>query len=375
MPLSRTLLAAIFLANAIAMPSTTPRQFYESRRAELTTQLEEFDRRDGQLAAARGVVILIALVMAWAVINPDRLAIQWGAVPVVCFVALVIMHERLARQRSRRQAALNFYHRGLARMDDAWAGTGPTGDDFTDSEHPYAADLDIFGEASLFQLLCAAQTLSGRRRLGRWLLGPASPEVVRERQAAVAELAPRTTLREDLATLSLDVARRARPGSLRDWAEGRQEIDTPRKLRLAAAAVAGLTVMLAIAMLAGWLSRYWLVGAVILQGVFALRTRAAVERVAESVDAARRELDLLGGLLTRFEGEEFQSKLLRDLVARLRCDDELPSRQILRLRRLVDLLDARRNQFFSPFAALLLWGTQYCRLHRAVATSSRKHRR
>ena len=36
-----------------------------------------------------------------------------------------------------------------------------------------------------------------------------------------------------------------------------------------------------------------------------------------------------------------------------------PSRRIAQLRRLIDLLDARRNQLFRPFSRLLLWGTQF----------------
>jgi DNA mismatch repair ATPase MutS len=35
-----------------------------------------------------------------------------------------------------------------------------------------------------------------------------------------------------------------------------------------------------------------------------------------------------------------------------------PARRIAELRRLTDLLDARRNQLFAPLAALFLWGTQ-----------------
>jgi len=45
------------------------------------------------------------------------------------------------------------------------------------------------------------------------------------------------------------------------------------------------------------------------------------------------------------------------LRAALDRDGVPASRQIERLRRLVALLDARRNQFFAPFALLLLWTT------------------
>src|SRR4029453_1424427 len=50
---------------------------------------------------------------------------------------------------------------------------------------------------------------------------------------------------------------------------------------------------------------------------------------------------------------------LVSLRAELDTAGSPPSRQIARLRRLVDLLDAQRNQLFAPIAFLLLWSTQF----------------
>jgi DNA mismatch repair ATPase MutS len=64
-------------------------------------------------------------------------------------------------------------------------------------------------------------------------------------------------------------------------------------------------------------------------------------------------------MLARVEGEPFAAPRLQALQAALECEGEPPSRRIARLRRLVDLLDAHRNQFFAPIAVILLWRTNF----------------
>src|SRR5205823_12104378 len=62
----------------------------------------------------------------------------------------------------------------LARIEGRWRGTGITSTGFADANHLYANDLDIFGEGSLFDLICTARTRVGQETLAKWLCIPAS---------------------------------------------------------------------------------------------------------------------------------------------------------------------------------------------------------
>src|SRR5262249_45365367 len=55
---------------------------------------------------------------------------------------------------------------------------------------------------------------------------------------------------------------------------------------------------------------------------------------------------------------EFRAPRLRELRAALDTQGTPPSQRIAQLTNLIDVLNSRRNQFFLPFAILLLWGTQ-----------------
>ena len=43
-------------------------------------------------------------------------------------------------------------------MRGDWAGEGNRGEEFLDPQHPYARDLNVFGERSLFERLSIART-------------------------------------------------------------------------------------------------------------------------------------------------------------------------------------------------------------------------
>ncbi len=304
----------------------------------------------------RLLVFALGLGVAWSVFGAGRLPAWCLAPPVLLFAALVVTHDLLLRARAEAQRRAEFYERGLARLEDRWAGEGRAGEDFADPSHPYALDLDLFGRGSLFELLCSARTQQGERVLADWLCAPAGAEVVRSRQQAVEELRPGLDLREDLATLGEEVRATLHAEAVRRWGEA--EPGLPRGwLRGLAAALPVATLATGVACLDG-LPAGWLLPPLGLQMVFALALRPRVRRVLAAVDLPGRELELVGRLLARVERERFRTPLLRALRERLDTEGVPASRRIAALRRRIDLLDARRNQFFAPIAALLLWTTQ-----------------
>ncbi len=127
--------------------------------------------------------------------------------------------------RAIAHRAVDFYSKGLARLEGRWSGQGVKGLEYLDLQHPYAADLDLFGEGSLFELMCTARTRAGEEALASWLLTAAKPEMIRERQAAVDELRPRLDLREDLELLGVEVRGGLDPAALFVW--GQAHVSSP----------------------------------------------------------------------------------------------------------------------------------------------------
>ena len=174
-------------------------------------------RRERALADARLIVFGAGAVVAWLAFREGTLAPAWLAIPTLLFLVLLFVHERARRATRRADRAVEFYEKGLGRLEGRWSGAGEPGTRFLDPEHPYAADLDLFGVGSLFELLCTARTKAGEDALAAWLMAPAPLDEIGARQVAIAELRPRIDLREDLAILGADVRAGIDPDALAEW--------------------------------------------------------------------------------------------------------------------------------------------------------------
>jgi len=101
---------------------------------------------------------------------------------------------------------------------------------------------------------------------------------------------------------------------------------------------------------------------VLLGQIFVFRVRRPMQKVIEAVDGPAKDLQLLLEVLRRIEQEQFTSPRLVELRSELEVEGLAPSQQIAKLKRLIELLDSRRNLFFAPFSFILLWP-----LHCAIA--------
>ena len=338
------------------------REEYQRRLGERREAAAQWGHRELLVSNGRLALVVIAAAIGWMAWfgggGRGLLSPWWLAAPGVVFLALVVVHERVIRARRRCERAAAFYERGLARLDHRWAGQGETGERFLDEDHLFAADLDLFGRGSLFELLCTARTRSGEETLAAWLRAPASPEQVRGRQQAVDELRHRLDLREDLALLGDELRAGAEPAALAAWATAPPVLSATSVHRVYAAVLAGAGVAAAVTWMIDLTGLTLFLAVIVIEASFALSLRARVLRVLAGVDRADHDLALLSQVLERLERERFSSPCLVRLRAGLDIAGLPPSRRIARLRRLMELLDARRNQLFAPFAYLMLWGTQ-----------------
>jgi len=69
---------------------------------------------------------------------------------------------------------------------------------FASEKHYYSSDLDIYGPASLYQLINRAATIPGINKLGEWLNAPSPKATVLLRQDAVKELAAKNDWKLDV---------------------------------------------------------------------------------------------------------------------------------------------------------------------------------
>src|SRR5215472_17416364 len=146
----------------------------------------------------------------------------WRGWPLLACAALVVWHGRLSARQRRAALRRLINEEALLRLARDWDGLpGPVA--APPDDHPYAADLDVTGRASLLRLLDTTTTPVGSATLTGWLLAPAEPAAVRECQAGAAELAEQLDLRQELQLRGrLRAGDRPDPEPLLRWAESSQ---------------------------------------------------------------------------------------------------------------------------------------------------------
>jgi hypothetical protein len=343
--------------------SAAPREIYADRLAERTHRLNASSLRRDRIGYLRLLIFLGAAAIVWYAFH--GVSIRWIAAPIAIFIVLVWWQSRFERDAECARRAIRFFDRGIARLENRWQGEGEDGARFLDPHHSYASDLDLFGRASLFELLSTARTRGGEERLARWLKSAAATSTASgellARHEAIDELRPMLELREQIAVLGDDYRTGVNPDALVRWSAEPPRV-FPRWKRILALIFSLITP----ALLVWWVSTDLRDSNALLalalcggmEGLFALSMRAQILGIVHSVEEPARDLDLLSQLLATLEKQQFRSPLLVGLRKAIDVDGRPASHRIRRLRRLMDMVDSRDNPFVRAVGPLLLWTTQ-----------------
>jgi hypothetical protein len=300
---------------------------------------------------------VVATVVAgrWA-LRLHAFPAAWLVPPVFVFIAAALYHSRVLSAQSRARRAVDVYRKGMGRIQDRWEGSGQSGERFDIPHHVYAADLDLFGKGSLFELLSTARTRMGENALAQWLLAPSPIERIRERHAAINELRDRLDFREDLAVLGEDSRIGVRPEGLLKWAAGPNRLKR-NWMRWLALLLAVLAVGSAIVW-SLWGIATPFVAIVILEACLTYSLRKQLNEVLDTTEHAFDNLDLLSALLARIEREQFLAPRLRALRQELTSHNLRGSQAIARLGTIVQFIESRRGPLLRLLDVPLMYSVQ-----------------
>ncbi len=171
--------------------------FFIRKKEEKEQELAVIQKKMRKISQGRIVVFLLT-VLAIYLTSTTTLSLV-AAVTLfgtAVFATLVTAHLRLEKKKQTAETLLEInkleirlYHRDTSGQ--------PDGLEYTEAHHPYAADLDITGKRSLYQLLNRSATQRGRKRLARTLLNPPmDSRQIQLRQEAIRELTEKPVWRQ-----------------------------------------------------------------------------------------------------------------------------------------------------------------------------------
>lgn len=332
---------------------------YEGRMRELQAALEHV-RFQGSWATVIMAGALALFLMLSVLAIRRHVSFVWLSFPIP-FAASSARRLRQCRQSRYQMWRLQrFYERAIQRVKGNWAGRGANGDEFDDAEHVYARDLNVFGEGSLFELLCTARTAIGQRGLAEYLLKAPTREETLLRQEAVRELRGRLDLREKLALLGDFEFFESKWKTFVEWLDA-PIVSFRKSLRVAtlitSVSIAGILFVGGPTGLIPWAwVAVWLTPLVAFHSIVGLVFQSRVRQMLGWLHLVSVETQVLREGLLLLEKQPFQSVKLRQLSDHVRGSSEL----VQKLERLLSGLNERNKELFYAPSLLLLIGTQLC---------------
>jgi DNA mismatch repair ATPase MutS len=176
-----------------------------TRAATLAKQeADKFRKLANTYSLLRLGIFALMIFAIYLTITQDTFAIM-----AIGFVALLIgfawLVSRQGKYERQRDYYLDLQSINENEISSLQSNTNlyDNGQRFNNEKHFYSSDLDIFGNASLFQLINRAATSAGNNKLAEWLDAPADKQTILLRQQAVNELSTKDEWKKELQTLLL----------------------------------------------------------------------------------------------------------------------------------------------------------------------------
>lgn len=346
----------------------SPDRVYQERGERFARERDRCTAHSRRLTHLRLVTFLaIVAPLLWPLSPGEPIGLLRVVLTVfflAIFLLLVAYHQKL-RERCRWYGELTKLNdEGRSRLARDWEALPAQDPVMPDPRHPFADDLDLFGGASLSSLLGTVGTPGGRTKLREWLLEPADPETVKDRQAAVSELAPMLDLREEL-TVRGRLMTNVSPGVLAgfmDWANGEPWLLKRPWLVWIARLLPVVSIALIVLFAFGRIDYTWWALALTVNLVISYTIGRNIHVIFDRAFAREGAYRQYAEIFRLIATAPFRAGLPTRLQAGLRADSRSAHEWIARLQKLLALAEVRFSMAYLPLQAVALWDFQV--LHR-----------
>jgi hypothetical protein len=332
-------------------------EFYNKRLAELQQLLQQLYRKRIMLGWLRFTVLLVTALIVYNI---------WGASAIVVLTTIIagtaLFLFIVSKDADNKETIGNFETLVAINKDEIEYSKGHyynhyNGKDLEPERHAYAADLDLFGKASLYQYINRCNAEKAKALLAERLLQPLTKEDILLQQKAAKELAAKPAWRQQLQAfghkqkISLQTEKR-----VLQWLEATEKHFTQPLWK----SFLYIYPLITLGALYLYLSDI-INGAVFSLLVFAFYIFSLLisKNITVTYNLLSKivpEISVLYKQLNWFEQENFQSKLLLSTQEQIKHNNLKASEEIAHLKNILNRFDVRLNVFaFIILNTFLLW--------------------
>ena len=318
---------------------------YKSKLTFFTGELNKINKKYNTISLFRLLSIFLFLASIYFYIQKSEgFWILLAVIFFTSFLFLMRIHSRLSFQRLLTKALLQINEDEISFLKREKIPF-ENGVEFQDFHHPYAYDLDIFGEHSLFQNLNRTATFIGKKTFATSLLHKVTNDEIIANQQAVKELTEKLDWRQEfLAFAKVSQDNQSSYEALLKWSKSSRSDLSKTAIVLSyvfPALFLGTLIAYLITNSIVFLScmSYVFVINLIFLGKFFKRIQSEIAN-ADNIDKIIAQYGLL---VKKIEDEKFHSQKLIDLQKRLQFKSANASTHFKKLSELFSRMDTIAN--------------------------------
>lgn len=338
-------------------PLISPESWYATERKKQGQALEQLEQKRNLLGWMRLLVVIITAVLAFPLFNWSLAAGLLGiAIGIGIFLFLVSTDINNQQELNHTKRIIWINEEELAVLQHHFHRR-PDGSLFLPERHDYAADLDLFGKASLYQYVNRCNSGQGQQQLADNLLHPLAAAEILLRQEAVRELAPQTAWRQHFQALGSETSIQLQTEQvIAEWLQQPSQHFTGSYLNyFVPLYTAGTLSTLALAII-GWLPVSIFSFLFILYFSFSTLLSRSAMKAYTTLNGIIRETDTLYQVMQCIEQKEFSAPLLKQMKQHATTGNDRAWQELKRLKEILNRFDLRLNVLVFIFInSFLLW--------------------
>ena len=310
------------------------------------------ENKQYNLIAILRIIYFIVAVVATVYVGDKIdiwLGILTGFILLSVFAFLIRYHQKIAWRRNYYTYLGKVNQDEIFRLNSEYKNINDGGEEFLKQNHPFALDLDLFGNTSVFKSLNRTVTVKGKLLLVNWISKRADKKVIYERQKAIEELKNQSELRKDFQAKGM-----FHHGSLEEisrllsWvnikaSDLHQFLPKLLAYLLPTLLFAGVALYFALDNIPPIIIAFPLLLNLLALGKYRKTITALCEDTVKSAKILKTYVELFKVL----EDNKYKSDKLVEIHNKLEIDNEKASIAIKKLGRILSNLEVRENAYFS----------------------------
>jgi DNA mismatch repair ATPase MutS len=322
-------------------------EIYKNFKFQFENELHSIKEKYNIISFLRLVSIFCFLFFGYFYLDTKNDIYAFATVfSIIIFFILMRLHDKISHQKEFKEALITINNNEIAFLNRDKIPFD-NGVEFNDFHHPYAYDLDIFGEHSLFQNLNRTFTFIGKKTLAKQLLKTLSNSEILENQNAIKELTTKINWRQEFMSIAkISKDKKSNYQNLLNWSKfNSKPIEKSEYLMIFVLPVLFFGLVISYAITNNDVFFTYISTLFVINLGFSARFLKRIQAengVSGDIDKIVKQYGLM---IQKIESETFESKKLVDLQNVFKSEIENTNQNLNKLSDLFSRLDSISNLF------------------------------